>query len=260
MFKILKTKSTYSIEVSYDTDPVNPRHNDNNGKMVCWHSRYNLGDKHNYLNNDDFLNNMLASVLGSEEKAENKYYEIESGLDDPHNMRELHREIIGFLRNSMIILPLYLYDHSGLTMSTEPFLGKLPHAEWDSGQVGWIYIEKSGFKKLYGELSEENMQKAIVDLTAEVDLYGHYIAGENYCLSIYEDGEQIESISGFTGEYDDVLKEMSEYVKDMLPREKITSQEVDDIFGIDSPTTITDVECDTDFAYQLANETEEMKL
>lgn len=53
---------------------------------------------------------------------------------------------------------------------------------------------------------------------------------------------------------------MSEYVKDMLPREKITSQEVDDIFGIDSLTTITDVECDTDFAYQLANETEEMKL
>ena len=49
-------------------------------------------------------------------------------------------------------------------------------------------------------------------------------------------------------------------MKDMLPREKISSQEVDDIFVIDSPTTITDVEYDTDFAYQLANEAEEMEL
>ena len=32
------------------------------------------------------------------------------------------------------------------------------------------------------------------------------------------------------------------------------------MFGIDSPTIITDVEYDTDFAYQLANETEELEL
>ena len=35
---------------------------------------------------------------------------------------------------------LYLYDHSGLAMSTESFSGRAPHAECDSGQVGWIYV------------------------------------------------------------------------------------------------------------------------
>ena len=53
----------------------------------------------------------------------------------------------------MIFLPLrvwhlslihifYLYDHSGLAMSTESFSGSAPHAECDSGQVGWIYVSK----------------------------------------------------------------------------------------------------------------------
>ena len=39
-----------------------------------------------------------------------------------------------------IILPLYLYDHSGITMSTGPF-----SCPWDSGQVGWIYAPKQKF-------------------------------------------------------------------------------------------------------------------
>ena len=42
-----------------------------------------------------------------------------------------------------VILPLYLYDHSGITMSTSVF-----SCPWDSGQVGWIYAEK---KKLIEE-------------------------------------------------------------------------------------------------------------
>lgn len=40
------------------------------------------------------------------------------------------------------ILPLFLYDHSGLAMSTGSFVGRAHHAEWDSGQVGYIYMTK----------------------------------------------------------------------------------------------------------------------
>ena len=39
-------------------------------------------------------------------------------------------ELIGELEN-VVILPLYLHDHSGLTMNTSGF-----HCPWDSGQVG----------------------------------------------------------------------------------------------------------------------------
>ena len=38
-------------------------------------------------------------------------------------------------------LPLYLYDHGGITMSTNPF-----SCPWDDGgQVGWIYASKQKF-------------------------------------------------------------------------------------------------------------------
>lgn len=39
-----------------------------------------------------------------------------------------------------VILPLYLYDHGSITMSTGAF-----SCPWDSGQVGWIYASKKTF-------------------------------------------------------------------------------------------------------------------
>ena len=57
-----------------------------------------------------------------------------------------------------------------------------------------------------------------------------------------------------------MLKEMCEYAKDVLPSEKISSQEVDDMFGIDSPTIVTEVGYDDEFSYQLADEDAEMEL
>lgn len=42
-------KQPYLLQVMYDEEPLNPRTDyDNFGHMVCWHSRYNLGDKHDY--------------------------------------------------------------------------------------------------------------------------------------------------------------------------------------------------------------------
>ena len=44
--------------------------------------------------------------------------------------------------NKVAILPLWLYDHSGPALSTASFLGRAQHTEWDSGQVGFIYMAK----------------------------------------------------------------------------------------------------------------------
>jgi len=44
--------------------------------------------------------------------------------------------------NTAVLKPLHLYDHSGLSMSTSSFIGRASHAEWDSGCVGFIYMEK----------------------------------------------------------------------------------------------------------------------
>lgn len=46
--------------------PLNPREDhDCLGKMVCWHSRYSLGEKHDYDEPSDFLRNLLFSEYSS---------------------------------------------------------------------------------------------------------------------------------------------------------------------------------------------------
>ena len=96
----------YYLTIDHENYPENPREWDNLTKMVCFHRKYNLGDKHTYNHNDY------------------------NGWD------EMKKEIIK-KENVGVILPLYLYDHSGITISTTPF-----HCGWDSGQIGFIYITR----------------------------------------------------------------------------------------------------------------------
>lgn len=44
----------YNLQVFRDEYAENPCEWDNLGKMVCWHRRYNLGDKHDYESPQDF--------------------------------------------------------------------------------------------------------------------------------------------------------------------------------------------------------------
>lgn len=37
-------------------------------------------------------------------------------------------------------LPVYMYEHSGVSLSTGSFIGRAQHAEWDSGMIGWAYV------------------------------------------------------------------------------------------------------------------------
>jgi len=66
------------------------------------------------------------------------------------------------------ILPLYLYDHSGITISTSPF-----GCNWDSGQVGWVFITNQTIK-------EEGIDESKVEeyLKSEVETYDQYLTGE----------------------------------------------------------------------------------
>lgn len=74
-------------------------------------------------------------------------------------------------------MPLYLYDHSGITMSTNDFGDK-----WDSGRVGWIYTTQERAKELWQtDWDEERAQK---ELTAEVAFYDRYLSGEAYGIEI----------------------------------------------------------------------------
>lgn len=169
-------------EIWQDDYPENPRdYMDFKGTMLCNHRRYDLGDKeleyHGISMFDDFKQTLKSD---------------------------------GLKLNDVIYLPLYLYDHSGITMNTTGF-----SCAWDSGQVGYIYISKQeireelGFKRITKKL-KERVEKILV---TEVEDYDYYLRGEIYGVSFYEkDGEEIDSCGGFLG-YDTVLAEAKSQLK-----------------------------------------------
>lgn len=106
-----------------------------------------------------------------------------------------------------VILPLYLYDHSGITMSTGRF-----SCPWDSGQVGWIYADADKIKKEYGELTPENIEKAFHVLESEVETYDYYLTGQCYGYQLFEGDTEIDSCWGFLGDIRDMQNEVKEYL------------------------------------------------
>lgn len=166
-----QTKTNYEIEIIHDEFPQNPRIEwDNLGTMVCFHGRYTLGDiGHGY------------------------------GLSDFNSWNELKKQIIKD-HDPAVILPIYMYDHSGITISTQPF-----SCHWDSGQIGFIYIGRLKVMKEYNVKRITHLLKDRLTeyLKAEVETYDNYLTGETYGYKITKDGEEIDSCWGYYG-YDDV--------------------------------------------------------
>ena len=160
----------FRIVIDQDTDTVNPREDyDHAALMICFHSRYKLGDKHNYSDPDDLFETLCGRL--PDRKDRNPVSEL---LGDGSEFR-------------IVWEPLYLYDHSGITMSTSPF-----SCGWDSGQVGIIYIT---YEKLAHELgveysatwvpTPEQIATAEENLKGEVKEFDQYIRGDVYHYAVY---------------------------------------------------------------------------
>ena len=151
------------FEIFHDEDPMNPRTEwDNLGTIVCFHKRYNLGDKHDYRS-DDY----------------NSFDELFEAIKEDHP--------------DAVILPVYMYDHSGITINTTGF-----HCPWDSGQIGWIFMDRKTGKENWPDA--EDLDQKIKDcLIAEIAIYDQYLSGEVYGFILDKDTETEESCSGFFG-------------------------------------------------------------
>ena len=151
-------RGEYTIEIHRDdSHNESPREWENLGTMVCWHSKYQLGDEQGFDN-------------------------------DNANWR------------NFIVLPLYLYDHSGITINTTGF-----SCQWDSGQVGYIYVSIKHVKKEYNwkRLTKKRREQIEQYLKNEVEVYDDYLTGNVYGYIIKDkDDEQIDSCWGYYGDYD----------------------------------------------------------
>ena len=170
----------FTITTSIDEYPENPRDCDTLGTMVCFHNRYHLGD-----NTPDYKEENYTS------------------------WDELKKDILKREGNS-IICPVYMYDHSGLAFSIEDFHNAaLPqgHAQFDSGQIGFMFVSKKKIREEYGKAGKDEIKKAHDVLLAELEAYQKYANGEAYTFTVEdENGDVVDSATGFYDE-DDALEE-----------------------------------------------------
>ncbi len=101
-----------------------------------------------------------------------------------------------------VCLPLYLMDHSGLSISTEDY-----GCPWDSGRVGMIYVSKQ--KLLLEGMGDLTKDRVRGILKAEVATYNEYLEGNCYGYIIEdENGEHLASCWGYLGREADCERDM----------------------------------------------------
>jgi len=173
------------LRIEQDDDPTSPREHDNLGIMVCFHKRYNLGDK----------------------------TELKSEMFDGWD--ELRQHLVDE-EGALHVLPLYLYDHSGITMNTTGF-----SCGFDSSQVGFIYTTR----KLLDDTGVAD-DVAEEQLKGEVGVYDQYLTGDVWSYTVYvvhtcdmghEHEEILDSCCGFYGQ--DAAEQEGEAAKEILLRD-----------------------------------------
>ena len=180
----------YRVRIEVDPDAESPRVWCNVGTMVCWHRKYTLGDEQPKEDSAEWLMNLaveacprLGEILDKWENESwqnvwasigEESYETTEAIIRPHR-----QELIDWvLDRYYIMLPLYLYDHSGITMNTCGF-----SCSWDSGQVGLIYCTK---ERAIAEWGEDCLDRAEDYLRSEVEVYGQYLRGDVYGFIVEE--------------------------------------------------------------------------
>lgn len=146
----------YTIEIHHDQWGESPRDWDNTGIFIMFHPRYDFGDKHTFK--------------------------------EPNEVEDFIK------RNNMIYLPVYMYEHSGITIKTTPFSCK-----WDSGQIGYIFMSPAQARELDAPYSV---------LEGEIENLDSYIRGEVYGYKIIDaEGTELDSCWGFLGDMDYCISE-----------------------------------------------------
>lgn len=167
----------YTVKIKNDDlDTVNPRKDyDYLSTMICAHRRYELGD-----------------------------VQASSGQEIVDLIEDLET-------SGGLWLPLYLYDHSGITMRTTKF-----SCPWDSGQVGIIYVTREKILKEYSckRVTKKIKEKVYAVMNAEVKEYDYYLTGNVWGYVIEdENGDDVDSCWGFLGDgFDGSLDYMEEQI------------------------------------------------
>lgn len=105
-------------------------------------------------------------------------------------------------RGALVILPVWGYDHSGLSMKagerTYPF-----GDQWDSGCLGLAYVTRQNWADTQGTEwtgSDEQVTQAELLIGSDVEEYSRWLNGECYGYTVTDfDGEEVGACWGYIG-------------------------------------------------------------
>ena len=197
------------LVIEQDEFPEDPRSWDNLETMLCCHREYHLGD----CNSNKETEEQLAEIC-------RKYGKSDEEIDEMTFAEEVQFILD---QDDVCGLPLWLYDHSGISIST----GRV--CPWDSSLVGLIFVEKDFFIEHTCITNEENWKKEAKGMLEDkIEVYNYFLQGNVYMWTLYEpvvvikqsmdgkelsrkideEGKIVDSMSGF---YDPTLEDVEEY-------------------------------------------------
>jgi len=156
------------LRIYVDECAGSPREGETFGNIIGWHRRYQIGDLNPFSTSEDFC--------------------------------------VWLKTHPSIVLNLYMYDHSGVSLNTTGFSDP-----WDSGQIGYVFVELEKVRRHYGKKRVSKKTVAAVQqvLREEVESYSQYLKGEVYGFSLQktctcvtcqkEQEETLDSCGGFYG-------------------------------------------------------------
>ncbi|MCG9575476.1 hypothetical protein L1D14_04415 [Vibrio tubiashii] len=187
----------YSIQVeaSQFFQDSNPRQDENLSMMAFSHRRYTLGD----TGVTETLESVLDDVLQRYDVDASEYDGCGYSLDErvQNKMRLLPAEHI----NHVLIMPVYMYDHSGITISLSPF-----SCSFDSSIIGWVFTTPehlNGFGHTFKDFScQSDREKVAQWIESDIKTYDAYLKGDVYEFTILDrNGYVVDSYGHFFGDH-----------------------------------------------------------
>lgn len=136
-------------------------------------------------------------------------YSFDSSTDI--NVRNWSDSEIKELLDNSISVPVYIYDHSGISISTGSF-----SCPWDSGLFGYYIVSKDKVKKEFGgnRISKKLKNQILKSLENEIVIWNDWVEGNIFKYSIFEDDELLDGCGGYYG--DDGIEEAIRQAKDFI--------------------------------------------
>ncbi|MGD8116946.1 hypothetical protein [Vibrio sp. TRT 29B02] len=203
------TIGSFYVSIAYveDSSMFDPREHDNIAVLALEHRRYTLGD----TNGLELLEDALSSIL--DDYGVNEHHEL-SGESRGSKINMMISLLPSEASKEIIILPVYLYDHSGLAISSTPF-----SCRFDSGCIGWAFTTPKILNELGHSFTDFSNKKDRTEITSwlksEIQMYDSYLQGSVFEFTVTnENGEHADSCMGFIGDHD--LSGLFESVTDSL--------------------------------------------